>query len=143
MIIIYSRHKKSIAEISRLIQQSFNYVQHDVDIKFYWSSGMKDYISFITNCDLYFHTDYFILVPYQSFPFKAYHRPITFHSRSNNEVRNPNLRKGLTLDKLELNKFNRKEIEIHYSKGPNKYRIKFKNLYKTTSENLEIMKNYI
>ena len=103
---------------------------------------MKDYISFITNCDIYFHKEYFILTPYQTFPFKAFHTPIKFQSQTSLAATVDTDFKYYKIDKLELNKFNRKEIELSYQEGHNKYRIKFKNLDKTEIENLEVMKNY-
>ena len=141
-IIIYTRHKKSILQINQLEKEELNFIRKGLQIKFYWRRGMKDYISFITNCDIYFHNEYFLILPYQNFPFKAFHNPIKFvNSKSFGSFNNLSL-KSHKIDKLELNKFNRKEIELHYIEGQNVYRIKFKNLYKTKNEDLEIMKNY-
>lgn len=136
------RHKKSLTQIVQLENERFEFTKKALDIKFYWRSGMKDYMSFITNCDIYFQKEYFIVVPYQNFPFKAFHNPIKFKSRTSlNSYESLSL-KNYKIDKLELNKFNRKEIELHFVEGQNKYRIKFKNLYKTEMEQLELLKNY-
>ena len=141
-IIIYVRHKNSLVKIEHLANYSFDFIRKDLEIKFYWRSGLKDYISFITNCDIYFHKDYFVVIPYQNFPFKAFHNPIKFKSQTSLGNNDPLFLKNHTIDKLELNKFNRKEIELYYVEGHNKYRIKFKNLYKTAPEKLEMIKNY-
>ena len=141
-IIIYVRHKKSLKQIAQLEKENFDFSEKALEIKFYWRSGMKDYISFITNCDIYFHKDYFVVIPYQNFPFKAFHNPLKFKSRTSVGNYDYTTFKNYQIDKLELNKFNRKEIELHYVEGHNKYRIKFKNLYKTETEQLEMMKNY-
>jgi hypothetical protein len=138
-IVIYARNKNSLTKIKQIENQNFDYIQKDLEIKYYWRRGMKDYISFITNCDIYFHKDYFVVAPYQNFPFKAYHSPVKFKTSTNLGI---NSSLFFTIDKLELNKFNKKEIELHYSEGHNMYRIKFKNLYKTIPEKLELMKNY-
>ena len=127
LLIIYSRHKKSLKQIKEIDNQSFDFVSKGLEIKYFWRRGMKDYISFITNCDIYFQKDFFIVIPYQKFPFKAFHNPIKFKSLTTFGNQDSVSLKNNKIEKLELNRFNRKEIELHYSEGYNNYRIKFKN----------------
>jgi hypothetical protein len=137
--VILFRHKKAIKQIT-LFKQKTNpddLVMLDIKMKFIWTSGMKQYISFIKNCDIYLSDTYFIIIPFQTFPFKAYHKPILLTKEKSSLRSDFYFLNIFSPDKIIFKEVIKDEIEIQYHENHNKYQIRLKGLNTEDKNRLE------
>jgi hypothetical protein len=142
-LIIVFRNRRAKRQI-RLVKQRVNdndIVMKGIKMKFIWTSRSKQYISFITNCDIYIVENFSAVVPFQIFPFKAYHEPILLTSNVNSLKRKFQSLDIFRPDKLTVRKDIRSEIQIEYHENHNNYQICLKELTVDDRNRLEILRN--
>ena len=138
--IILVRHRQATNQIT-LYKQTISpndLVMTSIKMKFIWTSGMKEYISFITNCDIYLSKNYFTIIPFQTFPFKAYHKPILLAKEKSSLKNNFYFLNIFSPDKIIFKEVIKDEIEIQYHDNHNKYQIRLKGLNDEDKKKLEI-----
>lgn len=143
-LIILFRHRKALAEIGFVKQRTRPNDYIITNIKMHYESGgsMKRYISFISKCDICLTDAYMAIMPFQTFPFKAYHRPIIFTKESDRVKRMYQFLQVCTPDKIIFKEAIKSEIEIHYHTYYNKYQVRLKGLTVEERANLEIIRAY-
>jgi len=141
--IILVRHRKATDQITLFKQNTSpnDLVMTNVKMKFIWTSGMKTVHSFITNCDIYLSETYFTIVPFQTFPFKAYHKPILFVKEKSSLKNNFHFLNIFSPDKIIFKEVIKDEIEIQYYQNYNKYQIRLKGLTTEDKNKLERIRN--
>ena len=141
--IILIRHRKATDQITLFKQTTSpnDLVMANIKMKFIWISGMKEYISFITNCDIYLSETYFTIVPFQTFPFKAYHKPILLVKEKSSLKNNFHFLNIFSPDKIIFKEIIKDEIEIQYHENHNKYQIRLKELTAEDKNKLARIRN--
>ncbi len=80
-MLIIARHKKSIRQIklfTTIAAAGCSSIFKDVKMKLTCWGRSREYINIISNCNIYLLQHFFVIVPFQTFPFKAYHPPVLF-----------------------------------------------------------------
>jgi len=113
----------------------------NIKMKFIWTSGMKQIFSSITNCDIYLSENYFTIIPFQTFPFKASHKPILLVKEKSSLKDSFHFLNIFSPDKIIFKEVIKDEIEIQYHEDGNKYQIRLKGLTSEDKNKLERIRN--
>ncbi|MEQ1797981.1 MAG: hypothetical protein ABL872_08510 [Lacibacter sp.] len=143
--IILARHYRSNEQIKLLNSLQKNNTDltfAKVKMKFSWSTGYKSYISFINYCDIYLADDYVVIMPFQTFPFKAFNEPILLTGSIVNLKSGLGFLKQYIPDKIIFKKVIKGEIEINYHEGNAKYVIRLQGLNTEEKQHLERIKEW-
>jgi hypothetical protein len=141
--IILVRHRKATKQITLFKQTTSpdDAVMTNIKMKFIWTSGMKQIFSSITNCDIYLSDNYFTIVPFQTFPFKAFHKPILLVKEKSSVKKSLHFLNIFSPDKIIFKEVIKDEIEIQYHEDRNKYLIRLKGLTTEDKNRLESIRN--
>jgi len=142
--IILVRHRKATDQITlfKQISSPADLVMTNIRMKFICTSGMKEYFSFITDCDIYLSENYCTVIPFQTFPFKAYHKPILLTKEKSSLKSIFYFLNIFSPDKIIFKEVIKDEIEIQYHENHNKYQIRLKGLTTEDKSKLERIRNF-
>lgn len=143
--IVLSKHyrgKEQIFLYNSLSKEKSDTVFSNVKMKFSWSNGYKSYISFVNYCDIYLADKYIVIMPFQTFPFKAYNEPVLLTGNIIDLKPDLCFIKQYTPDKITFKKVIKGEVEIVYHQNNEKYFITLKDLKAEEKQKLELIKEW-
>jgi hypothetical protein len=145
ILISLATHYRSREEILNFKQMTLGKGDFAVDnllMKFYRQSAYKSYWNLISGCNLQLSTDYLVIMPFQTFPFKAYHKPILFIKKLSPELMSLGISDCYKPDKIIFKQIMSKEIEIRYSEKDNKFQLRIQNIPSEVKEKLAMLESW-
>jgi hypothetical protein len=144
-LLITTRHKKSIRQIklfNTIAAAGCSSIFKDVKMKLTCWGRSREYINIISNCDIYLSQHYFVIVPFQTFPFKAYHPPVLFvHPGESIDPQLSFLHQSVPV-KISFKQVIKDEIEIRYTRQNINHQITLKALEPHQKKAMKIIQNW-